>query len=66
MTRTMRRLIGEVIWDWTRRWRTPPATIVARQVDLAKARKSHRHQREIIESIKATRTALLRREVWGL
>jgi hypothetical protein len=27
MTRTMRRLIGEVIWDWSRRWRTPPKPV---------------------------------------
>jgi hypothetical protein len=59
-------MVGDIVWWWSRRWRKPPALIAVRQADLAKARKSHRHQREVIESIKATRTALLRREVWGL
>lgn len=65
MTRTMRRLIGEVIWDWTRRWRAPPAPIAELQAELARLRNSHKRRRSIVEEIKATRTALLRMEVNG-
>jgi hypothetical protein len=61
----MRRLIGDVIWDWTRRWRTPPAPIAELQAELATARRNHKRRRAIIEEIKATRTALLRMEVSG-
>jgi hypothetical protein len=65
MTRTMRRLIGEVVWDWTRRWRTPPAPIAELQAELARLRRSHKRRRALVEEIKATRTALLRIEVGG-
>jgi len=65
MTRTMRRLIGEIVWWWEGLHRRPPAPIAARQAELARLRKSDRRRRKIIEEIKATRTTLLRMEVYG-
>lgn len=66
MAKTMKSLVGDVAWWWGRRWRQPPALIVTRQVDLAKARKSHRPTRSIEADIKRLRTEFLRAELRGV